>query len=89
MRSVARVILYLNKNYDGSGFPDDSIKEKKIPWGSRLLKILFDLAQIEEKGTRRDKALDIMLEQNGIYDREILNKVDNIFRWDPANNVKK
>ncbi len=30
LRSVARIILYLNKNYDGSGFPDDSIKEKKL-----------------------------------------------------------
>jgi response regulator RpfG family c-di-GMP phosphodiesterase len=89
LRSVARIILYLNKNYDGSGFPDDSIKEKKIPLGSRLLKILFDLALIEEEGTRRDKVLDLMLERNGIYDPETLTKVDEIFRWDPASNVKK
>jgi putative two-component system response regulator len=89
LRSVARIVLYLNKNYNGSGFPDDSIKEKKIPLGSRLLKIFFDLAQIEEEGTRRDKALDLMLERNGIYDPEALNKVDEIFRWDPKSNVKK
>jgi hypothetical protein len=57
--------------------------------GSRLLKIFFDLALIEEEETRRDKALDLMLERSGIYDPETLNKVDEIFRWDPGSNVKK
>ncbi len=89
LRSVARIVLYLNKNYDGSGFPDDSIKEKKIPSGSRILRILFDLAKIEKEGIRRDKALDSMLESAGTYDPETLKKIDEVFRWDPASDLKK
>ncbi len=86
LRPIAKIILYLNKHFDGSGFPDDSLKGKKIPSGARLLRILFDLAQIESEGTRRDKALDLMLEKKGYYDPEILKKVDEVFRWNPAGN---
>jgi putative two-component system response regulator len=86
LRPIAKIILYLNKHFDGSGFPDDSLKGKKIPWGARLLRILFDLAQIESGGTRRDKALDLMLEKKGYYGPEILKKVDEVFRWNPAGN---
>lgn len=37
---VASTIRYQEKNFDGSGYPNDSIAGEKIPLGSRILKVL-------------------------------------------------
>ncbi len=43
MKEVSNSILYQNKCFDGSGFPDDSVSGPQIPYESRILKFLNDL----------------------------------------------
>ena len=52
LEGVARVILYQNKNFDGSGFPEDDVAGEAIPVGARMLKLLVDLARLESGGLR-------------------------------------
>ena len=40
MGGVASTIRYQDKNFDGSGYPNDPISGEKIPLGSRILKVL-------------------------------------------------
>ena len=70
--SVARIVLYQSKNYDGSGFPADSAAADEIPVGARILKILCDLVELEEAGLSKAKALEQMQTRSGRYDPQVL-----------------
>src|ERR1700722_17329858 len=72
LEEVSKIILYQNKRFDGSGFPDDKIAGSEIPLGARLLKVLSDLAEIEVAGAARAGALEQMRARLGWYDPQIL-----------------
>ncbi len=72
LESVAKIVLYENKNYDGSGFPSDAVAADEIPIGSRILRILSDMTELEEKGVTKEKALEMMQLQAGVYDPQVL-----------------
>ncbi len=69
---VASIIYFINKHYDGTGFPKDALSGSEIPYGSRLLRIIIDL--MEEAGKQRDfkKAMDVLVNRSGYYDPSIL-----------------
>jgi response regulator RpfG family c-di-GMP phosphodiesterase len=71
LESVAQIVLYQNKNFDGSGFPKDSVAGRKIPLGSRIIKIINDLNQLESAGTPRKEAFAILKYREGIHDPDI------------------
>ena len=73
--NVARIILYQNKLFDGSGFPRDSVSGSEIPEGSRKLKIFSDLIHLESKGLSRRLAFEKMKSLKGRYDEVILDRV--------------
>jgi response regulator RpfG family c-di-GMP phosphodiesterase len=72
LETVARIVRYQHKHYDGSGFPSDPVAGEEIPVGSRILKVLSDLLQFEAKGTPRFKALQQMQQRAGWYDPRVL-----------------
>ncbi len=72
LEPVARIILYQNKNFDGSGFPEDKVAEQKIPLGARILKVLIDLRSYEAGGMSRKEALAEMQNTQGRYDKRVL-----------------
>ncbi|MCW8908455.1 MAG: response regulator [Sedimenticola sp.] len=72
LERVARVVLYQNKNFDGSGFPKDAVGGQDIPMESRILKVLHDLDRLEQKGDPTSVALKKMRERPGRYDPEVL-----------------
>jgi response regulator RpfG family c-di-GMP phosphodiesterase len=72
LESVSKIVLYQHKHYDGSGFPNDSVRGEDIPVGSRILKILIDLLELEAKKVPKDAALNLMQHRMGWYDPRIL-----------------
>lgn len=70
--SVARIVLYQNKNYDGSGFPADSVVGDEIPIGARILKVLSEMLELESTGLSKAKALEQMQARTGRYDPHVL-----------------
>jgi response regulator RpfG family c-di-GMP phosphodiesterase len=72
LENVARIVLYQNKNFDGSGFPDDSVAAQEIPAGSRILKVLLELIQHEAKGETIASALAAMQSEPQRYDPQVL-----------------
>ncbi len=72
LETIARIIRYQNKHYDGSGGPMDPVAREEIPVASRILKVLSDLLQLESKGTSRVAALEQMQKRTGWYDPRVL-----------------
>jgi response regulator RpfG family c-di-GMP phosphodiesterase len=75
LEGVARIILYQNKNFDGSGFPEDAVAGEAIPLGARMLKLLVDLARLESDGLARPAALAQLRARSGSYDPRLLEAV--------------
>jgi len=72
LEPVAQIVLYQNKNFDGSGFPKDRIAGERIPQGSRIIKIISDLNQLETAGIQREAAIANLKYRQGIYDPGML-----------------
>lgn len=68
---VAAIVRYQDKDYDGGGLPHDSVAGRAIPFGARLLRILRDLAMLEEDGQSRSQAFAGMRTRT-VYDPELL-----------------
>jgi response regulator RpfG family c-di-GMP phosphodiesterase len=72
LESVAQIVLYQNKHFDGSGFPADACARDVIPIGARILKVLNDLIDLEAKGMTKVQALQEMQQRPGWYDPRVL-----------------
>jgi len=75
LEGVARIVRYQHKNYDGTGLPSDAVKGEALPLGSRLLKILTELGQLQTGDLNRSQALNEMQTRLGWYDPALLNGV--------------
>lgn len=67
LEKVSEIVYYHQKNYDGSGFPEDDISGDKIPQESRVLKILTDLEQLKARGIDEEDAIMMMIENQGTF----------------------
>lgn len=76
LEGVSKIILYLRKNYDGTGFPDDQVAGQEIPLGARVLRIFDDLAHLSGSESSRYRLLNLMQERRGWYDPDL---VDSLF----------
>jgi len=79
LESVAAVVLYQNKNFDGTGFPIDRIAGEDIPIGARILRVLRDLLGYESIKASKYKALEIMANFPGRYDPRVVEAVGAVF----------
>lgn len=73
LEPVADAILYQYRNYDGTGYPEDSaLAGDDIPVGARMLRVLKDLRRSVETGRDRNAVLDEMRHQARTYDHRIV-----------------
>jgi len=79
LESVAAVVLYQKKNFDGSGFPSDKLAGEEIPIGARILRVLQDLLTYEAARVSKTKALENMTRFPGRYDPRVLAAVTAVF----------
>jgi response regulator RpfG family c-di-GMP phosphodiesterase len=79
LESVAAVVLYQNKNFDGTGFPSDKIAGEDIPIGARILRVLQDLLAYESARASKSNALENMTRFPGRYDPRVVEAVAAVF----------
>ncbi len=77
--SVARIILYQHKLFNGGGFPEDNVAGKDIPLGSRILKVILDMLKLESEGYSKRDALKEMRKRDGWYDSSVLYAAVDLF----------
>jgi response regulator RpfG family c-di-GMP phosphodiesterase len=68
LESVARAVLYQNKNYDGTGFPSDGVFGAEIPVGARMLRVVGAVVKMHLKGIPFPDALRAVLAGPEHYD---------------------
>lgn len=79
LETIAQIIRYSTKRFNGAGIPQDAISGEQIPLGSRVLKILTDLRDLEAGGTPRSVAVRLMRNRHGWYDNPILDAITNYY----------
>ncbi len=72
MATVSNAVLYQDKNFDGSGFPDDNTHGAEIPVIARVLRILKSLAEISGDSELAATHLDELLRHKEWFDPELL-----------------
>lgn len=87
LEPVAKMVLYQNKHFDGTGLPSDAVAKENIPLGARMLKILHDRAVLEADGIVKKRAYDTMKERHGVYDPLLLDKCFQCFETFLANAI--
>ena len=79
LESVASIVLYQNKNFDGTGFPCDAVSGEQIPMGARILRVLSDLLVDPPDAQAQSKALARMMKAAGRYDTKVLGAAAVVF----------
>ncbi len=79
LEGVARIVGYLNKNYDGTGAPSDSLSGDRIPEGARILRAIRDLKRTMKNTPSPSQALAEMQTRSGWYDPHLLSALRKHF----------
>ncbi|MBI3418226.1 MAG: response regulator [Verrucomicrobia bacterium] len=79
LETVAKIVRYQNKNFDGTGFPADAIAGEKIPIGARILKVLIDLEALTARQVPQNEAFAKMKSCSSRYDPKTLEAVAAAF----------
>jgi response regulator RpfG family c-di-GMP phosphodiesterase len=73
MEVVAKIILFMHKNWNGSGFPPAQAREEEIPLGSRILRVVSDYLDLRESRPDTRSILEEMGQKHAFYDPRVLN----------------
>ena len=87
MGQVAEIIAYQEKHYNGGGVPVNPKKEKEIPLGARILKVVIDFDLLESKGIAKQEAINAMKAKEGVYDPSILSLLSELVSDDTGDRV--
>lgn len=78
LEGVAQSVLYQNKNFDGTGFPDDKLHGEFIPLTSRILRIIEDVYEDLDRGMKIGDILEILKSKPNKYDPQIVGACEEI-----------
>jgi len=70
---VAKAIAYQEKNFDGTGFPEDAPIGKELPLGARILHVLLDFDRLVNAGQSKPEAYKALKQGSGtLYDPDVV-----------------
>ncbi len=76
MEEIAKSIMYQEKYYDGSGLPVNNVKEKQIPLGARMLRVILDFDDYQTNEMSPSQALAELKRQASRYDPKVLQALE-------------
>lgn len=80
MEEVAAIVRYQAKQFDGTGFPLDAIREESIPLGGRILKVAIDFTEMVLARKDPIVVLEELKRRKGWYDPAILATLERILQ---------
>ncbi len=78
MKTIAKIIANQEKNFDGSGFPQESNGGEDIPLGARILKVVLDFDTLKARGISSREAFGKLTKNTGWYDPGVLSALRRI-----------
>jgi len=85
LEEVAEVVYYAQKNFNGSGFPYDHVKEGAIPLGSRILRAVGDYLSLLPKRPGPLPTVQDMFGRTAWYDLEVLQALKQVLIAEESN----
>lgn len=80
LEPIAKIIEYQEKDYNGSGFPEDDIRGLDIPLGARALHIVLDFETQLSSGKNNKGSLERLSQYRGKYDPVIMKALKAIYQ---------
>lgn len=78
MDVIAESVRYQERNFDGTGYPEDGPSGADIPLGARLMRVILDFDAFESSGESGADALNRLRQQQGHYDPAILTALESL-----------
>jgi response regulator RpfG family c-di-GMP phosphodiesterase len=74
MKTVAKIIQYQEKLFNGSGVPKDDIAGEDIPLGARILKLVLDYDSLIQSGSKKENIMEVINQRTklGWYDERLV-----------------
>jgi response regulator RpfG family c-di-GMP phosphodiesterase len=80
LEEVADAVFYMNKNYNGTGFPPDGRKGEEIPLAGRILRVARDYLALAAVKDSPRSAVAEMENRTAWYDLEVLRALGRALR---------
>jgi HD-GYP domain-containing protein (c-di-GMP phosphodiesterase class II) len=87
LEKVAEIILYMNKNYNGSGYPTSPVFGDQIPLGARVLRVCSDFQDLLPKKRSREDVITDMKAKLAWYDPAILEILEQVILEEHTEDV--
>jgi response regulator RpfG family c-di-GMP phosphodiesterase len=78
LEEVAEAVLYMNKNFNGTGFPVDARKEGEIPLAGRILRVVWDFERLQARRGEEARVLSEMGGRTTWYDMEVVRALGRV-----------
>ena len=88
MQSIAEIVAYQLKGFDGSGTPRDGVEGESIPLGGRILRIALDYDLYLHIYENQRTAFGKLEEQAQVYDPELLYYLEGMLGVEARYEVK-
>lgn len=88
LEEVSEMILYQEKNFDGSGFPNDQVNGVDIPLGARILKVALDYDLYEARELEKAYIFPEMKDKQGVYDPQVLLALEHVLGKEAHYRIK-
>ena len=74
LKTVAKIIEYQEKLFNGAGVPKNDVSGEDIPLGSRILKLALDYDSLIQSGTKKENIMEIIEQRTkvGWYDERLV-----------------
>jgi response regulator RpfG family c-di-GMP phosphodiesterase len=82
LEEVAEIILFMNKNFNGSGYPPGPAFGEQIPLGARILRVATDFQDLLPKKRDRLEAIDYMKSRVAWYDQKVVAELEDLLLED-------
>lgn len=80
MEEVADSVRYMHKNFNGSGFPPDALKEDRIPLGGRILHVVMGFGCAAKRCASDAESLAAMEADLATFDLDVLRALGRFLR---------
>ncbi len=87
LESVAEIIAYQQKRFDGAGIPADSVARENIPLGARILKVAIDFDELKWGGDEDVQVLVELRRRPEWYDPGVLAAMEAVIGFEMAPQI--
>ncbi|MEP9409791.1 MAG: response regulator [Candidatus Brocadia sp.] len=88
LETVAEIVAYQEKHFDGSGVPCDGKRGEEIPLGARILKLAIDFDSLVTAGNTNAAAMGTIRQKKAWYDPALIESLERVLAAEIRTDIK-